>query len=224
MIYASIPTKYKGIAFDSRLEARWAVFFDECKWRWTYQPFDLKGWSPHFSLKIGNVSYLVNVQPTTEDDSHLMDYLCEVTKDRDENTQLLLLGPHPQPSFCRGDDIPVIGWLDQRHSEPGEHAVVVKCQTCFEVTLSEDWGDWGCRACDNLIIGADDYVWSGCLKCHNAHHKRKTPCPTCANKGMGPTSRGSEGCCSSDHRTWGWDGVYAAWTNATNATTVGARC
>lgn len=40
-----IPTKYKGILFRSRLEARWAVFFDELRLEWEYEVngFDLDG-------------------------------------------------------------------------------------------------------------------------------------------------------------------------------------
>lgn len=39
----SIETEYKGYRFRSRLEARWAVFFDVCGVRWEYEPegFDL---------------------------------------------------------------------------------------------------------------------------------------------------------------------------------------
>ena len=33
-----IETKYKGYLFRSRLEARWAVFFDACGIRWEYEP------------------------------------------------------------------------------------------------------------------------------------------------------------------------------------------
>lgn len=38
-----IETKYKGYKFRSRLEARWAVFFDACGVKWEYEPegFDL---------------------------------------------------------------------------------------------------------------------------------------------------------------------------------------
>lgn len=32
-----IETKYKGYRFRSRLEARWAVFFDELEWEWRYE-------------------------------------------------------------------------------------------------------------------------------------------------------------------------------------------
>ena len=33
-----IETVYKGFKFRSRLEARWAVFFDACGVRWEYEP------------------------------------------------------------------------------------------------------------------------------------------------------------------------------------------
>lgn len=33
-----IETIYKGYRFRSRLEARWAVFFDACKVKWEYEP------------------------------------------------------------------------------------------------------------------------------------------------------------------------------------------
>lgn len=43
----AIPTKYKGINFRSRLEARWAVFFDSMfiKWEYEKEGYQLKsGW------------------------------------------------------------------------------------------------------------------------------------------------------------------------------------
>src|SRR5262245_125035 len=44
----AIETQYRGYRFRSRLEARWAVFFDALKIRWDYEPegFDLgnAGW------------------------------------------------------------------------------------------------------------------------------------------------------------------------------------
>ena len=43
----SIETKYKGYRFRSRLEARWAVFFDEVGIKWEYEP-------EGFQTSIGN--------------------------------------------------------------------------------------------------------------------------------------------------------------------------
>lgn len=38
MSIKAIETEYRGYRFRSRLEARWAVFFDECGFRWEYEP------------------------------------------------------------------------------------------------------------------------------------------------------------------------------------------
>jgi hypothetical protein len=38
MTLRSIETKYKGCHFRSRLEARWAVFFDDARINWQYEP------------------------------------------------------------------------------------------------------------------------------------------------------------------------------------------
>ena len=60
--YASIPTKYKGIQFRSRLEARWACLFDLLRWEWEYEPVDLNGWMPDFVIK-GNTDIYVEIKP-----------------------------------------------------------------------------------------------------------------------------------------------------------------
>jgi hypothetical protein len=38
MTIKAIETRYKGYRFRSRLEARWAVFFDACEYKWEYEP------------------------------------------------------------------------------------------------------------------------------------------------------------------------------------------
>jgi hypothetical protein len=58
----AIPTIYAGVQFRSRLEAKWAAFFDLCGWGWDYEPFDLDGWAPDFMLK-GKIKTLVEVKP-----------------------------------------------------------------------------------------------------------------------------------------------------------------
>lgn len=55
-----IETKYKGFRFRSRLEARWAVYFDAMRIPWEYEPegFDLGdlGWYlPDFHLYEKNI-------------------------------------------------------------------------------------------------------------------------------------------------------------------------
>jgi hypothetical protein len=43
-------TVYKGVCFRSRLEARWAVFFDLLGWPWQYEPLQLGRYLPDFAL------------------------------------------------------------------------------------------------------------------------------------------------------------------------------
>lgn len=50
-ISKAIPTVYKGIQMRSRLEARWAAFFDFYQLKWQYEPFDCDGWIPDFLVE-----------------------------------------------------------------------------------------------------------------------------------------------------------------------------
>src|SRR4051812_23407737 len=57
-----IPTCYRGVQYRSRLEAKWAAFFDLLGWPYQYEPFDLDGWVPDFVL-LGKDPVLVEVKP-----------------------------------------------------------------------------------------------------------------------------------------------------------------
>ena len=61
----AIPTTYQGVNFRSRLEAKWAAFFDAARWRWGYEPVDFNGWIPDFALYGARTVY-VEVKPVTE--------------------------------------------------------------------------------------------------------------------------------------------------------------
>lgn len=62
---------YNGVQYRSRLEARWAAFFDLIHWEHEYEPIDLPGWSPDFRVVFlcghsecrGSHSLLVEVKP-----------------------------------------------------------------------------------------------------------------------------------------------------------------
>lgn len=62
----AIPTTYKGRQYRSRLEARWAAFFDLMGWQFEYEPFDLNGWIPDFALLGGKTPLLVEIKPVAE--------------------------------------------------------------------------------------------------------------------------------------------------------------
>jgi hypothetical protein len=66
------PTYYNNIQFRSRLEARWAVFFDLIKWKYTYEPIDLNKWSPDFTIQTtAGKRFLVEVKPELYSDIEL---------------------------------------------------------------------------------------------------------------------------------------------------------
>ena len=60
--HAAIPTLYNGVQFRSRLEARWAAFFDLMQWPWEYEPFDLSGYIPDFYLDF-EIPFIIEVKP-----------------------------------------------------------------------------------------------------------------------------------------------------------------
>lgn len=70
MIMKAIETRYKGYAFRSRLEARWAVYFDSLHLLWEYEKegFDLGGvwYLPDFWLP--QVSMWAEVKPVAFSD------------------------------------------------------------------------------------------------------------------------------------------------------------
>ena len=69
MQHRAIETRYKGYRFRSRLEGRWAVFFDALGLSWEYEPegFELDGgvrYLPDFRLTVfGCVPVYVEVKP-----------------------------------------------------------------------------------------------------------------------------------------------------------------
>jgi len=69
MEHSAIPTKYRGIQFRSRLEAKWACVFDSLGWKWEYEPIDLNGWIPDFIIEIKHLhkQVLAEIKPITGD-------------------------------------------------------------------------------------------------------------------------------------------------------------
>lgn len=145
MKYHNIPTRYQGAYFRSRLEARWAAFFDLCGWKWNYEPFDLKGWIPDFIIQ-GYSTLLVEVKPHITWDEYIPDATeIQGTFDdgspsvgswfREDRRELLFLGAFPDTSdefTFYGGPAARLGWF---HS--GDPALVVAPAT----------GGWGLSAC-----------------------------------------------------------------------------
>jgi hypothetical protein len=89
---ASIATEYAGRLYRSRLEARWAAFFDLCGWHADYEPYDLGLWSPDFLIRGQQNEILVEVTPVTKIDVPTIWKMHTAAKESGFKGDLLLLG------------------------------------------------------------------------------------------------------------------------------------
>jgi hypothetical protein len=113
-----IATRYGGFLFRSRLEARWAVFFDTLGIKWLYEPqgFDVDGrpYLPDFCLLLGKMLW-AEVKPAIDADpdgvSRFRSFiaargdrgvvLTDIGPDA-EDDEYLLIGPQPGGDYWEG--------------------------------------------------------------------------------------------------------------------------
>ena len=106
----AIPTRYKGVQYRSRLEARWAAWFDLIGWHVEYEPVDFNGWIPDFAILEAELVY-VEIKPT-----HLFPAEAAIKIDRaDCYEDVLILGNTLDiiPIDSASRDINLFGWLGE---------------------------------------------------------------------------------------------------------------
>lgn len=147
-IIKPIPTLYNGIRFRSRLEARYAAFFDELGWPWNYEPFDLDGYIPDYIIdfEVGPVLFEV--------------------KGFDEEIEAACL----KIEFSGWQKEAVIAAGDVKHSAIGQilephpqvfvwsTAELFYCISCGSPSLRAAEGSWRCRACGAGKRGGNEHV------------------------------------------------------------------
>ena len=111
---AAHPTVYKDRTYRSRLEARWAAFFDQLGWRYEYEPYDLNGWVPDFALISKTKSILVEVKPITHFDE---DVGKKITNALPPGQEALLVGCCQPTVAYSSPGIPCVGWLGPEWGE-----------------------------------------------------------------------------------------------------------
>jgi hypothetical protein len=141
---SAIETVYAETRFRSRLEARWAVFFDLVGWPWAYEPIDLTGYIPDFVLSFHR-PLLVEVKPAVT--------LADLDEHRRKIEasgwphEALLVGALLWPSEIWGDSYDV-GCLRERMSDDqwwwsGGH--LFRCRCCGHISVHHDMGSYRCR-------------------------------------------------------------------------------
>ena len=106
-----IPTVYEHMRFRSRLEAKWARFFDLCVWRWSYEPYDLDGWIPDFAIG-DRLQTLVEVKPIMSVKETTEETWTKIERAVNDGRVVIVLGADPT-TWLDGyitDASPCIGW------------------------------------------------------------------------------------------------------------------
>ena len=128
----AIETHYNGVAFRSRLEAKWAAMFDLLGWQWTYEPTDFNGWLPDFAIW-GKTLVYVEVKPVVEFPQEVANQIASSGCD-DEVLIVGIRGPVPNDYFCEQN--PTFGWLCEWCDGPvWDPAVLGRWMQCEKLQL-----------------------------------------------------------------------------------------
>lgn len=125
---AAKPTFYKGRKYRSRLEARWAAFFDRMTWKFEYEPVDFGSWSPDFEIIFPTLRLAAEVKPIREFDIRVAEKMATVPTHLLGDRTLLLLGL--EPIFSEADI--QIGWTALSASSQGRREALSQYQKRVE--------------------------------------------------------------------------------------------
>lgn len=138
----AIPTEYNGIRFRSRLEAKWACFFDLLGWKWAYEPIDLAGYIPDFIITVVSpdpsrdigTKILVEVKPETDEDAIGVGILKKI-RNSGWSDSILCVGAS---IFRHRDNGVAIGFFDlPKIFDVGFPVKVGLCICCQQFVLAE---------------------------------------------------------------------------------------
>lgn len=151
-----IPTVYKGISFKSRLEARWAVFFDALaiKWFYEYEGYQLPSgwyvpdfWLPEFRMWVE----IKPNEPTSQEVKLVIDLAAHT-----DNPVAIHFGDILEPDeWCRNSDSAHIYWAEGMDIG---HLWCV-CPKCGAIGFEFDGR--GARVCSSRCFPHDDKLYTG---------------------------------------------------------------
>lgn len=143
----SIPTKYNGTKFKSKLEASWAKWLDEKHIVWCYETegFDLYGdwylpdfWLPEIRTIIEVKGALQGINKVFQLSQQF--YYDEGDWNEQHDNVFVLLGGSPVPAFYNIHDT-----CDYR---------LLNCENCGRITITTVSSHYLCRCCGKYLTGS----------------------------------------------------------------------
>jgi hypothetical protein len=163
MAIKAIPTRYRGYHFRSRLEARWAVFFETLGVQWEYEPegFSLDGerYLPDFKVTTGDLVYWYEVKPLGVTGDRKFARFCDQIQYHTEedgyrskrwNLEARMLSGDPADVFAGTFPCPRCGLPEDPKYFAGEY----DCGT-----RDHEWVGFLCHECDDVTNCGGDNPW-----------------------------------------------------------------
>ena len=163
----AIATKFDGIEYRSRLEAKWASFMHKLGWEYTYEPLDGLGYIPDFIVH-GPRSMFVEVKPAVS--------ICELTTEVNKVDQGLR--EYPRDILIVGVT-PIMGVGNMGHLGAGllgEPFYEEQGSTAFSRWF--EIGEWFvCLECQliNVFHGYGSFIGRPCGHYDGDHLLREVP-------------------------------------------------
>lgn len=151
----AIPQVYKGIQFRSRLEARWAIFFDHLgiAWHYEFEGYQLpSGWYvPDFWLPDVGPGTFVEVKPFEGAGDNRIFELAEAT-----DKKCFLVWGNPKPVDGTGYTLGCLRYLErdfeELYVEDGYNLCM--CAVCGKIDVVFSGGEYWERICEHEV---EDY-------------------------------------------------------------------
>lgn len=145
----SYETFYNGILFRSRLESRWAAFFDRIGWQWEYEPWDADDYIPDFLIH-GDRPLLVEVKPdATVADLQQYEPRVSTALAAHWDSDILIVGCSPKLSgrshWSQWDF--TAGRLSGPYDSSFDVGLWTRCGKCDRFAVFQDTDSYQCRPC-----------------------------------------------------------------------------
>ena len=133
----AIETKYNGVYYRSRLEARWAIFFDEIGLPSEYEIMGMSfgdiRYLPDFFLPFDNVHVEIKPENISEKEESRLAALKDIWKNENVSGDFMII---------RG--VPAFGqYAIEFAGDIGTAYVFAKCRRCNGIGYLGDSGEWG---------------------------------------------------------------------------------